>query len=406
MPKKVVCVKPVMKKKKMVSKKSVKKPLMTPSKKEPLMTSPKKEPSKPLPIRNQCLSVQSREEPQYRCLMSAKPNEKYCSIHLLQSRIVDYREIEECYVNEDTCGKSTEENNPIYATLVHKKVHDRIVGDKISESPKKKKKLDDSYQDCENDLETKLLILVNDENYELVPDLIGPVFDDITLSDDRYDPISMDEFWCQSENGKRIPGNISKYYLFSYYDEQKKLRCLTVFTMNNLLKDSNDQIVHPNTMEVIPNDVIERAKKLINLYQDRLNLFDATYGEQTPEQILKNRMSQLFAMFHCHSIYLEEDWLLNINTVTSLKKIIDETRGFVSNNIKSIKPHMKSHNLFNTNKTKDIFKLKEYIVSQWFELIKLADNPDNQIPIWIIAAGLSVVVPDVKTKFPSLEVMI
>lgn len=394
-----------MKKKKMVSKKSVKKPLMTLSKKEPLMTSPKKEPSKPLPIRNQCLSVQSREEPQYRCLMSAKPNEKYCSIHLLQSRIVDYREIEECYANEDTCGKSTEENNPIYATLVQKKVHDRIVGDEIPKSPIKKKKLDDSYQDCENDLETKLLILVNDENYELVPDLIGPVFDDITLSDDRYDPISMDEFWCQSD-GKRIPGNISKYYLFSYYDEQKKLRCLTVFTMNNLLKDSNDQIVHPNTMEVIPDDVIERAKKLIDLYQDRLNLFDATYGEQTPEQILKNKMSQLFATFHCHSIYLEEDWLLKIDSVTNLKKIIDETRGFVSNNIKSIKPHMKSHNLFNTNKTKDIFKLKEYIVSQWSELIKLADNPDNQIPIWIIAAGLSVVVPDVKTKFPSLEVMI
>ena len=74
---------------------------------------------------------------------------------------------------------------------------------------------------------------------------------------------------------------------------------------------------------------------------------------------------------------------------------------------KYIKKSKASKAVNNENDEDDsIISLQEYIVTEWEKLIQAADTPQNQIPIWILASGLSFVVPEVKQKFPDLEVML
>ena len=52
--------------------------------------------------------------------------------------------------------------------------------------------VENCHKENEDELEIKLLILVNDEEYcDLIPDLIGPVFQDVTVSEDETDPCNV-----------------------------------------------------------------------------------------------------------------------------------------------------------------------------------------------------------------------
>jgi len=145
----------------------------------------------------------------------------------------------------------------------------------------------------------------------------------------------------------------------------------------------------------------------------------------SPEFKLKNRLTRLFQKFHFHSIYFEESWLLSITDPTDLYKIITETEKLIANNIPSINGNLHSLNLFQNRPQKkhprrvkkigrapvmidddDPIILKEYIIGEWEKLIGAADNPQNQIPIWILGSGISFVVPEIKQKYPDLEIML
>jgi hypothetical protein len=267
----------------------------------------------------------------------------------------------------------------------------------------------------------------DDECLEKIIKLIGPVFNDITLSEDQEDPWTMDIIWTQN-NGVRTATDINKYYLFSYLDSDKKIRCLTVFTLQNMIM--KDDFTHPLTMETIPKKDIIRAKELIDMYTTKLNLFKGQADSTlSPEYNLKNKISKLFKKFHRNSIYFEEDWLINIDDVEKLHKIIKETDRLVKNNIQSINPSIKNLDLFsdlpkkninnpsgNSNQVKgklsdsdkatDLIILKECICDNWEIIIKASDSDLNQLPIWIIAHSLSPVVPAVKIKFEDLDLML
>lgn len=384
-----------------------------------------------------CASIRSHDEPQSRCLMKTKNNEKYCPMHIIQKNIIDYNYIDDDFFELDQ--KNLELNKIITNDLSTKisvnelQKENSIISPVISSrsSPKsatnrtmyeqKVSTIKKTLENNEDDLEIKLLILVNDEYSDVISELIGPVFHDVTLSEDEQDPITFDEIWTL-KNGLKVPANINKYYLFSYEDSQNKIRCLSVFTMYNMLNEKNYH--HPITSEEIPPKDIKRAKKLINLYQSKLSLFKIDNSNLSPEFKLKNRLTKLFKQFHIHSIYFEEKWLLQLSDKTKLYKIIKETEKLVSNNIKSINPKLSNFKIFQkkepvrsySSKTKpmintdniddEIFELREYIVDEWEKLIQAADTPQNQIPAWILASGLSFVVPEVKQKYPDLEIML
>jgi hypothetical protein len=388
---------------------------------------PKKK--KPSASTQQCASVRSASETQFQCLMMAKENEKYCSIHLHQPKITDYMlvsddimEMDELMAPMPTISNtnlivkkiSLEEDILKKPTVAAKKAPLPVKKNKVLDEQKISTVVN-SHKENEDDLEIKLLILVNDDEYsEQIKKLIGPVFDDITLSEDEQDPITMDPIWKLDSTGKKIPSNVNKYYLFSYKDSKGKIRCVTIFTIYDMIQ--NEDYVHPITTEKIPSRDIRRAKKLIDLYNTKIGLFNEDESNLSPEFKLKNRITRLFKKFHIHSIYLEESWLLDISDIGDLYKIIKETEKLVSNNIKTINPNLHGFKVFQRKRMafkgpkgsssgETPLELHEYIVEEWERLIEAADSPQNQIPIWIIASGLSFVVPAVKEKFPDLEVM-
>jgi len=385
--------------------------------------------------RKKCAAIRSPEESHLRCLMLTKNGEKYCSIHLSQKNIVDFNLIDDDIIERDEqilkptkivtnsiirkmcLSESDKSKQPVTKQVTPVK---RSCATKTM-FEQKVSTIENSYKENEDDLEIKLLILVNDDEYcDKISDLIGPVFQNITVSEDQQDPITFDEIWT-IKDGIKVPALVNKYYLFSYVDLKDKIRCLTVFTIYNMINDNN--FIHPITMEQIPDKDIERAKELINLYQTKIGLFKEDESNLSSEFKLKNRLTKLFKQFHIHSIYFEENWLLSIDDKTKLYKIIKETEKLVSNNIKTINANLHGFKIFqkkemiwkgkgkmpaskSKNDDDSIFALQEYIVTEWERLIQAADNPQNQIPIWIMAMGLSFVVTDVKQKYPDLEIML
>ena len=389
--------------------------------------------------KNICASVRSPDESQFRCLMKTHDGNKYCPMHLAQSNIIDFNMVEDDII--DLEQKLSEPVKIITNDVIRKISLDSSNRTKIMIAPIDSKKksngtmveqkvstIENNHKENEEELLIKLLILVNDDEYsDIISKLIGPVFTDITLSEDEQDPVTYDAIWT-IKNGIKIPAAVNKYYLFSYVDSKCKIRCMTIFTIFSLINENN--LVHPITMEKIPDADIDRANELINLYQTKLGLFKESDSSMSAEFKLRNRLTKLFKKFHIHSIHLEENWLLDLDDKNKLYKIIKETEKLVSNNIKTINPNLHGFKIFqrkeqtkysNKGKSKSdkkyddddddddvdsIINLQKYIVKEWEKLIQAADSIQNQIPIWILASGLSFVVPAVKVKYPDLEIML
>ena len=391
-----------------------------------------------------CNSIRSADESHLRCLMRAKKGEKYCPIHLSQKTIKDYTLVDidildrdEKIIGPEIAAHTNSLVKKIMVSEFDSNTRNKILEknvpiDKNNNTMREQKvsTIENTHKENEEDLEIKLLILVNDdEYYDKISELVGPVFKDITLSEDEQDPVTLDTIW-KINGGIKIPASVNKYYLFSYYDSKDKIRCLTIFTIYNMIQDGI--YTHPITMEDIPESDFKRAQKLIDLYQTKIGLFSKQdESTMSPEFKLKNRLTKLFKRFHIHSIYFEEKWLMSINDKNTLFKIINESEKLVSNNWKSINPNLHGLRIFqkkqvrklsnnrgrsrisktrktgvNNEDSETVTELQEYIVDEWEKLIEASDTPQNQIPIWILASGLSFVVPEVKQKYPDLEIML
>lgn len=400
-----------------------------------------------------CRSTRSPTESYLQCLFTAVPDENYCALHQSYANNTDYINCNNKYLENElridtlsvsrttngveilknTITKLEKEPNPIYylheLDTVIAKPTNKIYTKPTQTLPEQKiKTVSENYQTNELDLEVKLLIMINDITCaDILPGLIGPVFDDVTLSEDQGDPVSMDKFWEFEDNVKISTESINKYYLFSYRDSRRKVRCFTVFTLYDMCISEN--FVHPITTEPISEEDVTRGKELIKLYSTKLNLFN-THGTITmgSEYKLKNKVGQLFNQFHAHSIFFDESWLISITEDDKLYTVIRETSRLVESNITHINPKLRSiQDIFKESVPKCVYQkgkgktnyvevetkekqefthiLKEYLLRYWEELFK-ASSKNNQYPIWIIGLALSAVNPQVKDKFPGLDSML
>lgn len=382
-------------------------------------------------INKQCASIRSKSEPHLQCLMLTKNGEKYCPIHLVQKSITDFSFVSDDIIDldEKLAAPTTIISNNIIRKISLDELANKQIQRPNNKVPVKSKTMveqkvstiENSHKENEEELAIKLLILVNDDEYcDKISELIGPVFHDITLSEDDQDPVTYDQIW-EIKNGVKVPASVNKYYLFSYQDSSSKIRCLTIFTIYNMIQDNN--FIHPITMEEIPANDINRAKELIDLYQTKIGLFKEDDENFSSEFKLRNRITKLFKQFHIHSIFFEENWLMNLDSSDKLWKIIKETEKLYSSNTNLINPNLKQFpKLFQKKQSstkkgysktskKDVdenlvFELQEYIVGEWEELVRTAGNPQNQFPIWILAAGLSMSVPEIKQKYPDMDLML
>ena len=305
-----------------------------------------------------CASIRSNAEPHLRCTFRTKSDEKYCPLHLAQTKIIDYSFVEDEILFRDENFNEPPKpivTNPIIKTVSLAEKNKPIAAPQSKQPVAKKTStvmheqkastIENSHQENEDELEIKLLILVNDDEHsDNIAKLIGPVFKDITVSEDQQDPVTFDPIW-EFNNGVKVPASVNKYYLFSYIDSKDKVRCLTIFTIYNMIQTNN--CVHPITMEPIADADMSRAKELINLYSTKIGLFkDQDESNMSREFKLKNRITKLFKQFHIHSAYFEESWLLSITDKNSLYRIITETEKFVSNNLKAINPNLHGFKVF------------------------------------------------------------
>lgn len=374
-----------------------------------------------------CAAIRNKLQPELRCLFRVQQQkgtsgQKYCPMHALQTNVVDYC-CDDSIVTESIKTSIPIINPIIKNKIIKKKVRVEVIKKRAPAPVPAKKTLtakpnyveqkvetiEENHKENEEDLQVKLLILVNDYAYfDKIQELIGPVFDDVTISEDEEDIITMDPFW-EMRDGVKCPINtISKYYLFSYTDSANKIRCLTIFTIKEMI--DKKELVHPLTMEQIPEDAIERANKLIDIYQSKLKIF-TTNNDSSPEYILKQRLIKFVEQFHVHSIYIDENWLLDINDASKLYTVIKETGLLIANNdFKKIFSNKKifcdsKYNKSNRDPNVTLLEIKSYIVDEWDRIIKITDDPNDQSTIWLIIGGLFNVCPGIKEKYPGLEFM-
>jgi hypothetical protein len=366
-----------------------------------------------------CMSVRHIDEPHNRCLFHQEKNQKFCAIHLLEKKPLifngDIKEIEKSeIVSEDiinpiliTTTITNTKKKPLSINTEKKPPAKGSAKAVASKKTIKEHNINDvqyNQSESEADLDIKLLILINDEEYaDKIPSLIGPVYDDITLSDDDRDPVTFDIFWELDSNNKKIPSDVNKYLLFSYKDDHDKIRCFTVFTLDSMIK--SEKYEHPTTTEPMSSKNIKRAKKLIDIYTKKLTMFkQRNESNLTPEFKLKVRINKLFSKYHVHNIYLEDKWLLDIDNTSDLLNIITTTSDIAHNNLTgSKKLFKKTYDTHNTDE--NVFLLKEYIVREWEKMIELVNDTNNQVPIWIIASGLSDFNQEIFEKYPTIEMM-
>lgn len=366
-----------------------------------------------------CQSIKSFNEAQFRCLFRTREDEKYCPLHLSHRQRIDYHDPNDAIMaDRDIVSSHTTVRPKIFNSLRIESIecdqilpkrmdHTKEIEKEIKKS--KSKVLDEEtvstvenvYKETELDNEVKLLMLLNEKgNMKLIEELIGPVFKDVTLSEDECDPIMMTPFW-ESINGKRVPVVENKYHLFSYMDK-KKLRCLNIFSIFNM-KD----YVHPITHNKFPKEAIDRAKKLIKLYDEKIQLF-TNHIEVSPEYTLKNRVVKLFKSFQNKTIFFEDKWLLDIDSTSDLRKIIDKCRDLTSSNVKDINPNLhKDFKFFSDKLTSQTSQsMKEYIITNWEKMVANTQPESNQMSIWIIGIALSTVAKEVKETYPDIQYMI
>jgi hypothetical protein len=240
-----------------------------------------------------------------------------------------------------------------------------------------------------------------------VRELVGPVFDDITVSEDDQDPVAMNcVYWIADATGKRTPcAGVNKFFLFSYVDSKNKVRCLSINTIYDMI--NNSMTTHPMTQEEISQSDISRARQMIAALT-KINYFE-TDKELGPQKI--NSMTlELFHRFEIQGIVMETPWFtgLDIHYVAKLNK---DLQVLVKQNLQAIDPSRKA-NLFNpfeydpnNPKSEDLARLQALLLIDMNDLLDLSKNKNNKIPYYIILGALSNIHPVVKERFPELQWM-
>lgn len=359
-----------------------------------------------------CKSIKSLSERGSRCELRATDN-GYCDVHMLFGDIIDYDESNvhiSSKMNEivDTLDESStilstkclQNNTNLYFNDISTNKTSQTKPAPIDSEMFIKTHSFASYTDIITETDGKLMILINEKNdLDEIENLIGPVFHDITLSDDEFDPITLDQFFVV-KNNKKIPCDFSKYLLFSYNDSNNKIRCMTIFSIRSIIKTDNK--IHPMTYQKIPDDVINRAKKLIEIYTNKLDLFGDLIS--SIPILLKDRLDNLFKKFETFSIYFESQWIFNIDT-SDIHKIIIAMKNSINHNIRAINKYITKSSLFEKKFPPDTPKniMIDYLVDEWAVLFDMRSPENNQMPIWIIGGELRNYVPEISQKYPHLN---
>lgn len=371
---------------------------------------------------HQCLACVSASKPEIRCAIMTSKDMSFCKLHVENGVMYDQTRTAKLEFEIDNHAKmqalkSKHHNNP---EKIHISTTKNLYGQHIFQTQKLKakpvvaksqtanSKFDEKdvhnlayiREQAQRDLDVKLYMAINSDVDDRLPGLIGPVYPDVTKSEDAFDLITMEPFWTETA-GCRSAANVNIYCLFSYLDAQNKIRCFTMFSIKTMIDSAITS--HPVTNQPIPEADLQRANRLIAFYQDRIG--DFMTQQMSAELTVKNRIEKMFKTFEKFSIYLDANWVSDIVDAGKINRVISKTRTYVENNLAAInaaaaKPRWSKYNGAKLSDALDV------LVREWEALIGMASSAENQLPVWIIVASLATVCPHIQQKFPDLKLML
>lgn len=155
---------------------------------------------------------------------------------------------------------------------------------------------------------------------------VGPVFDNLLISDDNSDAISMVVFW-EIVDGKKKQIHPTTYDLFSYHDVNKKIRCFAIQTICDMIKNGVP-LIHPMTCEDFPPEAKERANKFAKIYSEIVYVSDIGLSEN---QIIDSKIINIFSELNTIGISLDSQIFKNI--INNPNEFCEQFKKLVKNNL-------------------------------------------------------------------------
>jgi hypothetical protein len=331
------------------------------------------------------------------CCLHADYKKKFISnIHVAnQNNQIDHDLSGNKNSGENSNDNTESELNEIVKSTVELNLESNNIMEKIAMQQ-------DMLSKCMN---IKITIIINNyEDQNKLKALIGPIFNDITLSEDEMDPISLTPFWTLSENGTRIPTNINKYFLFSYFDSQNKIRCFYIYTIHDLIKQN--MLYHPVTQEPFDKKTLDRASELINIYFNELGINMSHDINKTLKEKLIAKTTEVFQKINKEGIIIDEAWFINLSK-QDVSKFHKELKTLVEQNIPNKKLHVfKTINEKEGNKKIGPMNLKMKIIKNIDQFLELSkENNMFNICALILITALTIVSPGAKEKYPDIQLV-
>jgi hypothetical protein len=221
-------------------------------------------------------------------------------------------------------------------------------------------------------------------------------FDSLNINDlyiyetiDNKDPISLNDFWIEENNNKKIVYKNLNNLVF-YKDSQNNIRCFEKETVEYMQGYNIKN--HPITGELLPKSLFDNitSKKIVN---DE----DKTISEITFD---------VFQLFANNSFFIDYNLFLNLND-DKLLKFYSEIRDFYFENFTEEQKNNISNNIFKLKKTQFSSINKEKKQKYILENIKVLLNVENEqykyMINYILIGGLTLVIPEVKELYPDFS---
>jgi hypothetical protein len=244
--------------------------------------------------------------------------------------------------------------------------------------------------------------LIKKYGIEYLKKLTGPVYENITKSDDNLDPITQDVFW---ENNKQKIGNIDTLFLFSYLDSQNFIRCFHILSLRDMFDE--DIYTHPITGEKINNEIILLAKEKINFMEkNRLIERKNKNNDILNEQKIKFKILDVFQKMSYFNIYMEEDWFIDLD-LNSCHKLYKEMSMIWNENKNLVSVNFDNNSILNVNKNIyhkfNKLEIQNILIDDFNKLITggLVES-DKRFASWLIVHAFTYVSDKVKKAFPDL----
>jgi len=214
----------------------------------------------------------------------------------------------------------------------------------------------------------------------------------IQCNEDR-DPISMNIFWIEENNIKKLVYSKEHYdELIIYYDSKNIIRCFEKETLKYL--KSYNMMIHPISMELLP----------LNLF-DNIDLIDLNKIQN--DKTLENIALDVFQYFSKISIFINYEDFLNLSK-KELFKFNYELRDFWHQNFNDEQRSKivleevltKTENNMENDSLENIQK---YLLNELKLLLQCEKEEYKYMINYIILGALGIVIPSIKESYPDFS---